>query len=111
MCVMGKVPFILLCLYLIVPAYSQNLNLPKFIDKYCSDCHADGMDKGGLDFDKLKYDLKDPASFAVWERVYDRVLSGEMPPKKKKKQPTADASKQHTQGIMFYPVRLLPGVF
>ena len=90
MCAMGKLSSLLVFLFILLPVNAQNLSLPKFIDKYCSDCHADGVDKGGLDFDKLKYNLKDPASFAVWERVYDRVLSGEMPPKKKKKQPSAE---------------------
>ena len=69
MCVMGKVSFLFLSFFILLPAYSETLSLPKFIDRYCSDCHADGMDKGGLDFDKLKYDLKDPAIYAKWERV------------------------------------------
>ena len=33
-----------------------------FVEKYCYDCHGDGADKGGLDFDNLKHDLSDPDS-------------------------------------------------
>lgn len=85
---MKHIFIILLLTAMVNSVFGQKLNLPKFIDTYCSDCHADGMDKGGLDFDTLKYDLKDPATYAVWERIFDRVLIGEMPPKKKKKQPS-----------------------
>ncbi|MCM8528469.1 MAG: DUF1592 domain-containing protein, partial [Lentisphaeraceae bacterium] len=87
---MYKFISIILCLFLSSSLYAEKLSLPKFIDTYCSDCHADGVDKGGLDFDKLKYDLNNPASFAKWEQIYDRVMNGEMPPEKKKKQPSKD---------------------
>lgn len=76
-------------------AYSQtsHKNLNSFIQKYCSDCHDSEMAEGGLDFEKLKYSLTDEGNFAKWESVYDRVLSGEMPPKKKKKRPSIDELK------------------
>ena len=53
------------------------------------DCHDSEMAEGGLDFEKLKYSLTNEAVFAKWESIYDRVLSGEMPPKKKKKRPSS----------------------
>jgi hypothetical protein len=59
-----------------------------FLEAHCYECHADGVDKGGLDFDKLSHDLNDEATFAIWERVYERVLNGEMPPEKVKTRPT-----------------------
>ena len=40
--------------------------------------------------DELTYELDDPAVFAKWERIYDRALNGEMPPKKIKERPTVD---------------------
>lgn len=46
----------------------------------CADCHADGDAQGGFDLDALGDNLADSATFAKWERVYDRVVSGEMPP-------------------------------
>ena len=57
--------------------------LEEFLEIHCHDCHADGSDKGGLDFDELGADLSDPATFARWEHIFDRVVAGEMPPKKK----------------------------
>ncbi len=50
---------------------------------HCYDCHGDGVKKGGFDLQKLGTDLDDEAALAKWEQVYDRVLAGEMPPKKK----------------------------
>ena len=81
-------PFIWLCLLAGV-SLSQASIIP-FLENHCYDCHADGVDKGGLDFEKLGQDLSDQATFAKWERVYDRILSGEMPPKKVKTRPTAE---------------------
>ncbi len=55
---------------------------------YCADCHADGEKKGDLALDgytNLNLVLKDRR---VWERVLQNVKSGDMPPKKKKTQPT-----------------------
>jgi hypothetical protein len=51
-----------------------------FLEAHCFDCHGDGAAKGGLDLEKLGHDLSDPAVFAKWERLFDRVALGEMPP-------------------------------
>ena len=51
-----------------------------FVAKHCADCHTGDYAEAGLDFDALTADLSDPATFAKWERVFDRVESGEMPP-------------------------------
>ena len=66
---------------------------------HCADCHADGADEGGFAFDKTGTDLSDPATFAVWQRVFDRVRLGEMPPKSRDPVPAADkAAFAHTLG-------------
>ena len=39
--------------------------------------------------DQLSYDLEDPANFVTWERIYDRAMVGEMPPKKILERPSA----------------------
>ncbi|MCH2208878.1 MAG: DUF1592 domain-containing protein [Lentisphaerales bacterium] len=87
-----KISFIILLL-LISSAYTATSGLDSkelngFIEKFCYDCHGDGNDKGGLDFDKLSKDLSDHATQAEWVDIFDRVISGDMPPKKKKKRPT-----------------------
>lgn len=76
-----------------VYSQSSHKNLDTFIQKYCSDCHDSETAEGGLNFEKLKYSLTDESNFARWESIYDRVLSGEMPPQKKKKRPGPDELK------------------
>jgi hypothetical protein len=61
-----------------------------FLELHCYDCHGDGAKKGGLAMDQLSYDLEDPATFVTWERIYDRAMSGEMPPKKILERPSAN---------------------
>jgi hypothetical protein len=61
-----------------------NLNaseVDSFLQKHCFDCHAGETKEGGLDLQALKKDLSTPELFAKWERLHDRVASGEMPPK------------------------------
>ena len=55
--------------------------LAPLLEKHCSDCHANGASEGGLSFDNLSQELTDAAAFAKWERVFDRVVNKEMPPK------------------------------
>lgn len=55
--------------------------LAPFFDSHCYECHDDSVKKGGLDLDALSRDLTNPAILAKWVRLYDRVASGEMPPK------------------------------
>lgn len=55
-------------------------SLQPFFASYCNDCHADGQSEGGLALDQLNADLSDEATFARWERIFDRVAKNEMPP-------------------------------
>lgn len=61
-----------------------------FLEAHCYDCHGDGQKKGGLDFDELSRDLSDPAVFAKWELIFDRVNRDEMPPEKVTERPDGD---------------------
>ena len=67
-----------------------NRELLPFLELHCYDCHGDGAKKGGLAMDQLSNDLEDPATFVTWERIYDRAMSGEMPPKKILERPSAN---------------------
>lgn len=49
------------------------------VEESCIHCHDESTDTA-LNFDALDFDLKDESTFAMWERIYDRVSSGEMPP-------------------------------
>ncbi len=45
----------------------------------CIACH-DGSEANGFDASNLTSDLSDRVNFDLWEKVHDRVASGEMPP-------------------------------
>lgn len=69
-----------------------------FLQKHCSDCHADGAAEGGFQLKDLGQDLEDASSFAKWESLFDRVTDGEMPPAEAD-QPTAAAREQFLQQL------------
>lgn len=81
-------PLILPALFgLVAGAQGFEKGIEPFLEYHCYDCHGDGRDKGGLSFDDLTTDLSDPAVFAKWELVFDRVRKGEMPPQKVEERP------------------------
>lgn len=51
-----------------------------FASRYCFECHGDSPGEGGLNMASLDSSLSDPVAFAAWERIFDRVEDGEMPP-------------------------------
>ena len=55
--------------------------LTSFFARYCNDCHAGGASEGGFNLDALGSNLADAPTFARWQRIFDRVSLGEMPPK------------------------------
>lgn len=52
------------------------------VESSCMDCHDADTDTK-LNFDQLGFDLTDADAFKHWEKVFDRVEQGEMPPAKK----------------------------
>ena len=62
-----------------------------FLEKYCFDCHDADTKKGDLQLDTLALNFADPAKFAQWEHVFDKVARGEMPPKKKPRPAATEA--------------------
>ncbi len=61
----------------------------EFIENHCASCHDDTEKKSGLDLTALPFQPDKSENFATWVKVFDRVSSGEMPPKKKPR-PAAD---------------------
>ena len=57
----------------------SNAQVKLLIEESCIACHDESTDTA-LNFDALDFDLKNEKTFATWERIYDRVSSGEMPP-------------------------------
>ena len=69
--------------------YTWNINafeasLAPLIERHCIDCH-DTNTKTLLNFEQLGFVLDDEKTFTTWEKVFDRVSKGEMPPAKKKR--------------------------
>jgi hypothetical protein len=62
----------------------------RFVEKHCFECHDAEVKKGGLDLTALKLDPANPTNFSAWVLVYDRVMRGEMPPKKKTRPETTE---------------------
>ncbi|MCM8535955.1 MAG: DUF1592 domain-containing protein [Lentisphaeraceae bacterium] len=64
--------------------------IKKFTSRYCADCHDEDLEKGGLDITHYNLSLDTLEEERMWSNSYDRVMHKEMPPKKKKKQPSAN---------------------
>ncbi len=60
-------------------------DVESFFEQHCYDCHDDIDSEGGLNLVDLKFDPENPKNRAHWEAVFQRVETGEMPPKKKKR--------------------------
>src|SRR6266542_2698551 len=75
-------------------------NVRPILEKYCSDCHADGMKKGGVAFDEFKSDDALLARHDLWLAVLKNTRAGLMPPAKKP-QPSAEERQRLEQWIKF----------
>lgn len=52
----------------------------EFLKRYCFDCHGPTAQEAGLDLSALPRDYAHAEHFRRWQKVYDRVREGEMPP-------------------------------
>lgn len=82
-------------LLLLSPAVFAELPQPTsaFLEQHCAECHDADVKKGGLDLSALKFDLANADAFQSWQKVFERVRDGEMPPKKKPQPAKAEAEK------------------
>lgn len=61
------------------------------LEAHCFDCHGDGeKPEGGLNLEKFRTAGEALADRARWAAVLEKVESGQMPPPKRKDQPTAE---------------------
>ncbi len=67
-----------------------------FLNKYCTDCHDAEQAKGHLNLEGFKDDSRFFKDQRIWREVVSQVVSGEMPPVKKKVRPTP-AEIEHLQ--------------
>lgn len=57
------------------------------IEAHCLDCHDETTHKAGLRLDNLPADFRTEKTAATWTHVFDKLIAGEMPPKKEKRPP------------------------
>src|SRR5689334_15628690 len=57
--------------------------LRPFLERHCVECHDAEVRKGGLDLTALAFEPAYATNYSRWVTLHDRVVAGEMPPKKK----------------------------
>lgn len=65
-------PLFLVALTVLLTSQHANAQIKTLIEDSCIHCHDDSTDTA-LNFESLDFDLKNEKTFAMWERVYDRV--------------------------------------
>jgi Protein of unknown function (DUF1592)/Protein of unknown function (DUF1588)/Protein of unknown function (DUF1587)/Protein of unknown function (DUF1585)/Protein of unknown function (DUF1595) len=73
-------------------------NVQPLLETYCYDCHADGVDKGGVAFDKFNPNANPADSRDLWWKALKNLRSGLMPPAKRP-HPTAAEQDRITSWI------------
>ena len=58
-----------------------------FLENHCLDCHDADTQKGDLSLDEINGVSTE--NFDVWKRIWEQVALKEMPPKKRKNQPSS----------------------
>ncbi|RYD27086.1 MAG: DUF1592 domain-containing protein, partial [Verrucomicrobiaceae bacterium] len=58
------------------------------LQQYCTDCHDQESQKGGVDLASLEKLPDARAALRLWWRAKDQIEAGQMPPPKKKEQPS-----------------------
>lgn len=90
-----NVPRSIFAFSLLIATFSQGADVSafkesaaEFFENRCTDCHDAETKEGGLDLTKMGPDMTGHTD--LWTSIYDRVKSGEMPPKKKKERPAPE---------------------
>ena len=73
-------------------------DIQPLLKEFCSDCHADGVNKGGVSFDEFKTEAAMLENHELWLKALKNVRAGLMPPPKKS-QPGAEQKRQLEQWI------------
>ena len=80
--------------------YSLDKKTFKLLERYCFDCHSDGVDKGDFEFDKiLELPTNSPETRKIWHKIWDVIEEQQMPPADKKRQPSKDEREEMLIGL------------
>src|SRR5262245_13064254 len=74
-----------------VPAGFDQLARP-FIAQHCLSCHGEKQARAGFRIDLLTGDFAKPKMAEQWKEVIDRINTGEMPPKGKRRPDVKEAA-------------------
>lgn len=74
------------------PSLAADGPFAPFLTSHCIECHDVESKKGNLDLEALGFDLTRRELFKKWVQIFDRVESGEMPPKRSQRPPAADSA-------------------
>ncbi|MCM8542931.1 MAG: DUF1588 domain-containing protein [Lentisphaeraceae bacterium] len=89
MCKFGFIIAVVLSLGLVNTASAFDAKSKALLEKFCFDCHSDGVDKGNFEFDKImSQPLNSKATEKNWHKIWEVIEEHQMPPADKKKQPT-----------------------
>jgi hypothetical protein len=75
------------------PTSGFNKEIRPLLEKYCWDCHGDGMEKGNVSFDSFKTDAEAVTNRDLWSRALKNTRAGLMPPAKKPRPSTEEQQK------------------
>src|SRR5262245_2837561 len=67
--------------------HSPDAGFRAFAERHCVSCHGPDVQKGRLRLDMLSATLDQRDVFTQWQRVFDRVSRGEMPPADQERPP------------------------
>ncbi len=79
-------------------AWQFRRDIQPILKEFCSDCHADGANKGGVSFDEFKSEAAMLENHDLWLKALKNVRAGIMPPPKKD-QPGAEQKRQLEEWI------------
>ena len=70
------------------PSYEQTIR--PFLARHCLGCHGPEVQEADLRLDQLPAGLSDEGSRKTWAKVFERLRTGKMPPRKKPRPPVDD---------------------
>ena len=70
-----------------------------FVNNYCTRCHGQDRQKGGINFGPALKSPGESASSARWKQAIAAVKLHDMPPEDAKKQPTEEERENFLEGI------------
>ncbi len=71
-----------------------NTVIHPLLERYCIDCHDEINEEGGVNMERFANEREALSDPDMWELAADLVDMGEMPPRNKRRQPTAAERKQ-----------------